>query len=132
MASTSRHWGLGLVSSFLLACAVLPAPGALTDPARAAPVAAIQALTSVSVQEKQAEARGIVPARIEALPAWAEGKTEGAADVVEALLADATPQRTTPTWNQVETLMTQYGVQGYRGELTAEEIMETIQNSVAG
>ncbi|MFT4132405.1 DUF6600 domain-containing protein [Labrys sp. (in: a-proteobacteria)] len=43
MASTSRHWGLGLVSSFLLACAVLPAPGALTDPARAAPVAAIQA-----------------------------------------------------------------------------------------
>jgi multiple sugar transport system substrate-binding protein len=94
--------------------------------------AAIEALTSVSVQEKQAEARGIVPARIEALPAWAEGKTEGAADVVEALLADATPQRTTPTWNQVETLMTQYGVQGYRGELTAAEIMETIQNSVAG
>jgi multiple sugar transport system substrate-binding protein len=94
--------------------------------------AAIEALTSVSVQEKQAEARGIVPARIEALPAWAEGKTEGAAEVVEALLADATPQRTTPTWNQVETLMTQYGVQGYRGELTAEEIMETIQNSVGG
>lgn len=94
--------------------------------------AAIEALTSLSVQEKQAEARGIVPARIEALPAWAEGKTEGAADVVEALLSDATPQRTTPTWNQVETLMTQYGVQGYRGELTAEEIMDTIQNSVAG
>ena len=94
--------------------------------------AAIEALTSVSVQEKQAEARGIVPSRIEALPAWAEGKTEGAADVVEALLADATPQRTTSTWNQVETLMTQYGVQGYRGELTAAEIMETIQNSVAG
>ena len=94
--------------------------------------AAIEALTSVSVQEKQAEARGIVPARIEALPAWAEGKTDGAAEVVEALLSNATPQRTTPTWNQVETLMTQYGVQGYRGELTAEEIMETIQNSVAG
>ncbi|MEN0022635.1 MAG: sugar ABC transporter substrate-binding protein [Microbacterium sp.] len=94
--------------------------------------AAIEALTSLSVQEKQAEARGIVPARIEALPAWAEGKTDGAADVVEALLSDATPQRTTPTWNQVETLMTQYGVQGYRGELTAEEIMDTIQNSVAG
>lgn len=94
--------------------------------------AAITALTSLSVQEKQAEARGIVPARIEALPAWAEGKTEGASDVVEALLSNATPQRTTPTWNQVETLMTQYGVQGYRGELTAEEIMETIQNSVQG
>lgn len=94
--------------------------------------AAIEALTSLSVQEKQAEARGIVPARIEALPAWAEGKTEGAADVVEALLSDATPQRTTSTWNQVETLMTQYGVQGYRGELTAEEIMTTIENSVAG
>ncbi|GAB3601254.1 ABC transporter substrate-binding protein [Microbacterium tumbae] len=93
---------------------------------------AITALTSLSVQEKQAEARGIVPARVEALPAWAEGKSEGASEVVEALLANATPQRTTPTWNQVETLMTQYGVQGYRGELTAEEIMTTIQNSVAG
>lgn len=94
--------------------------------------AAIEALTSLAVQEKQAEARGIVPARIEALPAWAEGKTEGASAVVEALLSNATPQRTTTTWNQVETLMTQYGVQGYRGELTAEEIMETIQNSVQG
>lgn len=94
--------------------------------------AAVEALTSLSVQEKQAEARGIVPARIEALPAWAEGKTEGASDVVEALLSNATPQRTTPTWNQVETLMTQYGVQGYRGELTAEEIMDTIQSSVQG
>ncbi|WP_350350906.1 sugar ABC transporter substrate-binding protein [Microbacterium sp. A8/3-1] len=94
--------------------------------------AAIEALTSLAVQEKQAEARGIVPARIEALPAWAEGKTDGASEVVEALLSNATPQRTTTTWNQVETLMTQYGVQGYRGELTAEEIMETIQNSVQG
>ena len=94
--------------------------------------AAIEALTSLAVQEKQAGARGIVPARIEALPAWAEGKTEGSSAVVEALLSNATPQRTTTTWNQVETLMTQYGVQGYRGELTAEEIMETIQNSVQG
>ncbi|MFE2771295.1 ABC transporter substrate-binding protein [Microbacterium resistens] len=94
--------------------------------------AALTALTSLPVQEKQAAARGIVPSRIDALPAWAEGKREGSAEVIEALLGSATPQRTTPTWNQVETLMMQYGVLGYRGEMTAEEVMETIQNSVGG
>lgn len=93
---------------------------------------AIVALTSTGVQESLAASRGIVPARAEALPAWAEGKSPGAADVVTALLGNATAQVTTPTWNQVETLMTQYSVEGYRGERSAEEIMGTIQDSVGG
>lgn len=92
---------------------------------------AIIALTSTSVQEQQAEKRGIVPSRIEAIPAWSEGKSDGAAEAVTALLGNATAQITTPTWNQVETLMTQYGVEGFRGQMSAAEIMQTIQNSAA-
>ncbi|SEE84616.1 ABC transporter substrate-binding protein [Ruania alba] len=92
---------------------------------------AIVALTSQGVQETQAAERGIVPARIDALPAWQEGKAEGAGDVIAALLGNATAQLTTPTWNQVETLTTQYATQGYRGEMTAAEIMELISNSAA-
>ncbi|PJJ61992.1 ABC transporter substrate-binding protein [Compostimonas suwonensis] len=90
----------------------------------------ILGMTSEKAQLAQASARGIVPARASALPAWAEGKNEGASDVINALLGNATAQLTTPNWSQVETLMSQYGVEGYRGEQTAEEITTTISNSV--
>lgn len=93
---------------------------------------AIVALTSQEVQEAQAAERGIVPARISAVPAWAEGKPQEAADVISALLGNATAQITTTTWSQVETLMGQYGVEGYRGERTAEDILTIITDSVGG
>jgi multiple sugar transport system substrate-binding protein len=79
---------------------------------------AILAMTTTPVLEAQAQSRGIVPSRPEAAAA------------VDALLENASAYITTPTWNQVETLISQYGVEGYRGEKTAAEIMDTIQNSV--
>jgi len=91
---------------------------------------AITELTATPVLEGQAKTRGIVPARSEAVPAWAEGKSPEAAAVVDALLANATAQITTTNWNQVDTLFTQYGVEGFRGDKTAEEVLGTIQNSV--
>jgi multiple sugar transport system substrate-binding protein len=93
---------------------------------------AIQAMTAQSVLEGQAAARGIVPSRASAQPAWAAGKSAGAMDAVNALLGNATAQITTPTWNQVETLFTQYGVEGYRGDKTAADVLNTIQHSVGG
>lgn len=93
---------------------------------------AITELTATPVLEAQAKSRGIVPSRSDAVPAWAEGKAEGAAAVIDALLANATAQKTTTNWNQVETLFTQYGIEGFRGDKTAAEILETIQNSVGG
>lgn len=91
---------------------------------------AIMAMTDTSVLKGQAEKRGIVPSRPDAQAAWAEGKTPEAYNAVQALLKDAKAQLTTPTWNQVETLFTQYGVEGYRGDKTAKDVMNTIQNSV--
>ncbi|PJJ73344.1 multiple sugar transport system substrate-binding protein [Diaminobutyricimonas aerilata] len=91
---------------------------------------AITHLTATPVLEGQAETRGIVPSRAEAVPAWSNGKSPEAAEVVDALLGNATAQITTPTWNQVETLFTQYAVEGFRGDKTAEEILQTIANSV--
>jgi multiple sugar transport system substrate-binding protein len=91
---------------------------------------AITELTATPVLEAQAKSRGIVPSRAEAQPAWGDGKSAEAAAAVTALLGNATAQLTTPTWNQVETLVTQYGVEGYRGDKTAADIMSTIQNSV--
>ncbi|GAB3537494.1 hypothetical protein GCM10027403_21780 [Arthrobacter tecti] len=92
---------------------------------------AIIAMTSTSVQEQQAAAGGIVPSRIEALPAWSEGKPAEATAVIEALLENSTAQETTPNFNQVSTLYTQYAVQGFRGEQSAAEIAETIQGSAS-
>lgn len=91
---------------------------------------AIQAMTAKSVLEAQAAKRGIVPSRPDAQAAWAEGKSPESFAAVQALLANATAQLTTPTWNQVETLFTQYGVEGYRGDKTAEDVLSTIQHSV--
>jgi multiple sugar transport system substrate-binding protein len=91
---------------------------------------AITEMTTTEVLEAQAKSRGIVPSRPEAQPAWADGKTPEAAAVITALLDNASAYITTPTWNQVETLMTQYGVEGFRGDKTAKDILETIQNSV--
>ncbi|PDQ36447.1 MAG: sugar ABC transporter substrate-binding protein [Candidatus Lumbricidophila eiseniae] len=91
---------------------------------------AIRAMTDTIVLKGQAVNRGIVPSRLEAQSAWAEGKPPGAAAVVQALLRNATAQLTVPAWNQVETLFTQYGVEGYRGDKTAKEVLATIQKSV--
>ncbi|KQR50926.1 sugar ABC transporter substrate-binding protein [Leifsonia sp. Leaf336] len=91
---------------------------------------AIMAMTDTSVLKGQAEKRGIVPSRPDAQSAWAEGKSAEAYTAVQALLKDAKAQLTTPTWNQVETLFTQYGVEGYRGDKTAKDVLTTIQNSV--
>lgn len=90
---------------------------------------AIVALTSTEVQEQQAAAQGIVPARIEALDAWGEGKPAEATEVIEGLLENATAQITTEEWTQVDTLFTQYSVQGFRGDKDAEEILTTIQEA---
>ena len=91
---------------------------------------AIMAMTDTSVLKGQAEKRGIVPSRPDAQSAWADGKSAEAYSAVRALLKDAKAQLTTPTWNQVETLFTQYGVEGYRGDKTAKDVMNTSQNSV--
>lgn len=91
---------------------------------------AIVAMTDTSVLKAQAEKRGIVPSRADAQSAWAEGKSPEAYAAVQALLKNATAQLTTPTWNQVETLFTQYGVEGYRGDKTAKDVLSTIQSSV--
>ncbi|WP_394769235.1 ABC transporter substrate-binding protein [Lacisediminihabitans sp.] len=91
---------------------------------------AITAMTATSVLKAQAASRGIVPSRATAQPSWAEGKSPEAAQAVAALLDNATAQITTPSWNQVETLFTQYGVVGFRGDKTAKDILATIQKSV--
>jgi multiple sugar transport system substrate-binding protein len=92
---------------------------------------AIVAMTGADALSAVAASRGIVPSRPESLPAWSEGKTEQATAVIEASLDNAVAQRTTATWNQVETLFTQYMSEGFRGQRTAADILTTIQNAVA-
>ncbi|WP_232667256.1 ABC transporter substrate-binding protein [Pseudonocardia sp. TRM90224] len=94
--------------------------------------AAIVAMTSVDALGTVAGSRGIVPSRAESLPAWSQGKTPSATAVIEASLGNAVAQRTTPTWNQVETLFTRYMSEGFTGQRTAADILRTIQGSVSG
>jgi multiple sugar transport system substrate-binding protein len=93
---------------------------------------AIMAMTTKDALGSVAASRGIVPSRSESLPAWSQGKSPQSTAVIEASLGNATAQRTTDTWNQVETLFTQYMSEGFRGQRTAADVLGTIQSSVAG
>ena len=93
---------------------------------------AIMAMTTTDALSSVAASRGIVPSRSESLPAWSQGKTPQSTAVIEASLGNATAQRTTETWNQVETAFTQYMSEGFRGQRTAADILGTIQSSVSG
>jgi multiple sugar transport system substrate-binding protein len=140
-------WNYGTFAkavNFELGMAVIPSPSgqpramtagsgfgiATTCADKEAAFRAIMAMTSVDALSAVAASRGIVPSRTESLPAWSEGKSPQATDVIEASLDNAVAQRTTETWNQVETLFTQYMSEGFRGQRTAADILGTIQSTV--
>lgn len=97
------------------------------------PEAAFENITAITTPEVLGfvgRERGVVPSIAEELDAWAEGKSEDVIEVTEALLANADALETTPGWNQVDTIFTSHSSDGYRGNRTAEEIMQTIEGSV--
>lgn len=147
--TTQGPWDYGTFAKavkFQLGMTIVPTPSgqprAMTagsgfgiSPKCADPDAAFKAIMAMTHQDSLsavAASRGIVPSRAESLPAWGQGKAPDAAPVISALLGNAVAQRTTDTWNQVETQFTQYMSEGFRGQRTAADILGAIQRSVAG
>ncbi len=90
----------------------------------------IMKMTSAEVVGYVGKNRGTVPSIESAIDAWAEGKPAEDAEVMKALLADGQPLTTTTSWNQVNTMFTQYATEGTSGTRTAEDILGSIAGSV--
>jgi multiple sugar transport system substrate-binding protein len=90
----------------------------------------IAAITTPEVVGQVGAERGTVPSIPSAVGDWAADKPEQDVVVIEELLASGRPLETTPDWNQVETVFTQYSGDGFRGTRSAEDILTTIESSI--
>jgi len=90
----------------------------------------IMAITTPEVVGKVGAERGNVPSVESAITDWAESKPESDVAAIEAMLESGIPLQTTESWNQVDTIFTQYASDGFRGSRSAEEILTTIEDSI--
>ncbi|MDO5661703.1 MAG: extracellular solute-binding protein [Brachybacterium sp.] len=77
-----------------------------------------------------AAARGTYPSIIDQEYRWHEGKPEDTVDAIASLSRSGSPLVTTPSWNQVGDLWAQYATSGFNGEMSAAEIVESIETVV--
>lgn len=96
---------------------------------KAAAFANIMKITTADVIGAVGAAHGNVPTLDAAMPAWAGSKPAADVSTIETLLKNGEPLQTTQNWNQVETLFTQYSVEGFRGTKTAETILKSVASS---
>ena len=92
----------------------------------------IMKMTTPEVVAFVGKTRGTVPSIESSMTGWADGKPAADVAVMKALLADGKPLETTGTWNQVSTLFSQFATEGARGDKSAADILNNIQQSAGG
>jgi multiple sugar transport system substrate-binding protein len=90
---------------------------------------AIQALTSPNTLRQMSIKNSIVPSRAGSMAAWAKGKPADLVATVFAEQGNGVAEITTREWNQVTTLFNQYSPNGYNGQNTAAQVLDTIQRT---
>ncbi|MFC7373661.1 MULTISPECIES: ABC transporter substrate-binding protein [unclassified Brachybacterium] len=91
----------------------------------------IQAITTPEVIGDVANTRGTFPSVANQEERWAEGKAEDNVAAVTSLAQNGEPLLTTPNWNEVGSQFGQYSTDGFRGNRTAQEILEAIEGATA-
>lgn len=97
------------------------------------PAAAFENLTAITTPEvigEVAATRGTFPSVQAQEQRWNEGKPEDTVEAIVTLTRAGSPLITTPSWNQVGDLFAQYVTAGFSGDLTAQEIAESIESVV--
>jgi multiple sugar transport system substrate-binding protein len=89
----------------------------------------IMKITTADVIGAVGAGHGNVPTLQAAMTAWAGTKPAADVSTIETLLKNGKPLQTTKNWNQVETLFTQYSVEGFRGTKSAETILNSVASS---
>ncbi|MCU1572339.1 MAG: Sugar transporter substrate-binding protein, partial [Micrococcaceae bacterium] len=89
----------------------------------------IMKITTPEVVGAVGAARGTVPSVESAVKDWAGTKPASDVAAVKTLLENGKALQTTPNWNQVETLFTQSSVEGYRGDKTAQQVLQNVADS---
>jgi len=88
--------------------------------------AAIAAMTSSKAEQSVAKSRSQVPSRADSLGAWQSSVGPQAAAVVKLLTANGQVAATATNGNEINTLFTQYEVDGFSGKSTAAEVLKDV------
>ncbi|GAB3398105.1 sugar ABC transporter substrate-binding protein [Humibacter soli] len=92
---------------------------------------AIEAMTSKSGLEYVTKSQASVPARVDAIDAWAQNAgSPQFADVVKQMTADATPSPVPNNQGQLDTLLTQYEVNAFSGKNTPAQVLQQVKSGL--
>lgn len=92
---------------------------------------AIAAMTSAEALSSLAETRGTIPARSDAIDAWAAASGDSeVGQVVLHLTENALATRTPENLNEIQTLMTQYAPEAFSGQRTPAEVLEQVESAL--
>jgi multiple sugar transport system substrate-binding protein len=88
--------------------------------------AAIAAMTSSKSEQSVAKSRSQVPSRADSLGAWQSSVGPEAAAVVKILTANGQVSVAATNLNKINTLFSQYEVDGFSGKSTAAEVLKNV------
>jgi len=97
---------------------------------KAAAFNAISAMTSAKSQQAVAKSRSQVPARADSLDAWKSSTGAEPAAVVKILTENGRVGVSATNGDKINTLFTQYEVNGFSGKSTAAQILQDVRNGV--
>ncbi|HTK11674.1 MAG TPA: sugar ABC transporter substrate-binding protein [Ktedonobacteraceae bacterium] len=91
---------------------------------------AISVLTSADAQQYLSGQGRSFAARTAQQQYWYKNAVEGSQQALDAANSTALPELTTSNWNQVSTLITQYGLNALNGQETAAKALSQVQEQI--
>ncbi len=92
---------------------------------------AISVIIGKSAQEYIANAGRGFPALTSAQSLWYNvAKVDGAKEAIDTALSTVNVYKTAPKWNQLASLLQQYGVEAFNGSKSATDVLEDVQQQI--
>ncbi|HEU5432848.1 MAG TPA: sugar ABC transporter substrate-binding protein [Thermomicrobiales bacterium] len=93
---------------------------------------AISILTGPEAEQYLASAGRAFAARKDAQQYWYANAVEGSKEPLEAALKSVIPYKVTPQWQQVSTLLLQYGIPAMNGQASPKDALAQVQAQAGG
>lgn len=88
---------------------------------------AITVLTGSDAEQYLASAGRAFAARKDDQQYWYQNAVEGSKETLKAALSSAVPYKVTAKWNQVSTLLLQYGIPALNGQTSPDQALQQVQ-----
>lgn len=93
---------------------------------------AISVLTGPEAEQYLASAGRAFAARKADQQYWYKNAVPGSEPALKAALASVKPYKITSTWNQVSTLLLQYGISAMNGQMSPQQVLQEVQAQAGG